>query len=67
MVSLAKAKQWNSLKLSGSKEFRREAWLQAESQGIKTSGYTPKQADLAALEAMRQERATNSIQPVRER
>jgi hypothetical protein len=67
MVKLARAKQWESLKLSGSREFRREAWLQAESQGIKTSGYTPKPADLAALEAMRQERSTNSIQPVRER
>jgi hypothetical protein len=64
MVTLAKAKQWTSLKLSGSREFRREAWLQAESQGIKTTGYTPKQTDLVTLEALRQERATNSIQPV---
>jgi phage/plasmid primase-like uncharacterized protein len=67
MVKLAKAKQWESLKLSGSREFRREAWLQAESQGIKTSGYTPKAADLAALEVMRQERSTNTIQPLQER
>lgn len=66
MVTLAKAKQWTSLKLSGSREFRRETWLQAESQGIKTTGYTPKPADLAALETLRQERATNSIQPVQE-
>ena len=43
--------------LSGSQEFRREAWLQAESQGIKTQGYTPKQSDLAALETLRQERS----------
>jgi hypothetical protein len=67
MVALAKAKQWESLKLSGSQEFRREAWLQAESQGIRTQGYTPKQADLAALEALRQERTTNSITPLQER
>lgn len=67
MVTLAKAKQWDSLKLSGSQDFRREAWLQAESQGIKTQGFTPKQSDLAALEALRQERSTNSIQPVQER
>jgi hypothetical protein len=63
MVALAHAKQWNSLKVSGSREFRREVWLEAESQGIKTSGYTPKPADLAALEFIRRERATNSIQP----
>lgn len=67
MVAYAKAKQWESLKLSGSQEFRREAWLQAESQGIKTQGYTPKQADLAALEALRQERSTNTITPLQER
>ena len=67
MVAYAKAKQWDSLKLSGSQEFRREAWLQAESQGIKTQGYTPKQSDLAALETLRQERSTNSITPLQER
>jgi len=67
MVALAKAKQWETLKVTGSQEFRREAWLQAESLGIKVKGYTPKEADLAALEALRQERATNQIQPVRDR
>ena len=67
MVAYAKAKQWDSLKLSGSQEFRREAWLQAESQGIKTQGYTPKQADLAALDTLRQERSTNAITPLQER
>lgn len=67
MVALAKAKQWENLKLSGSSEFRREAWLQAESQGIKTLGYTPKQADLAALEALREERTKNTITPLQER
>ncbi|MDR2207463.1 MAG: hypothetical protein LBE22_00590 [Azoarcus sp.] len=67
MIAVAKAKQWNTLKLSGSKEFRREAWLEAESQGLKTTGYSPKKADLVALEVLRQERATNNIQPVSER
>ena len=41
--------------------------MQAESQGIKTQGYTPKQSDLAALETLRQERSTNSITPLQER
>lgn len=67
MVALAKAKQWDSLKLAGSQEFRREAWLQAESQGIKTQGYTPKEADLASLETLRQARSTNLITPLQER
>lgn len=61
MVALAQAKNWQSLKLAGSQEFRREAWLQAESQGIKTSGYTPRAEDMAILESLRQDRATNII------
>ena len=67
MVALAHAKNWESLKLSGSKDFRREAWLQAESQGIKTVGFTPRSEDLAALETLRQSRATNLITPLQER
>lgn len=67
MMAVAKAKGWQDIKLSGSQEFRREAWLQAESQGIATKGYTPKQSDLAALETLRQERSTNMITPVQER
>jgi Large polyvalent protein-associated domain 7 len=67
MVTLAKSKNWGELKLSGSQEFRREAWLQAESQGIKTAGYTPKEADLAQLKTLQQERSKNTITPVGER
>ncbi|MDM0029135.1 LPD7 domain-containing protein [Variovorax saccharolyticus] len=67
MVSLARAKQWESLKLTGSIEFRREAWLQAESQGIRTQGYTPKDVDLAALKVLTAERATNAITPLQDR
>ncbi|MDD2892544.1 MAG: hypothetical protein PHF20_01325 [Halothiobacillaceae bacterium] len=62
MVILAKAKGWTSIKLSGTQDFRREAWLQAESQGIKTMGYTPKAADLEVLEALKQQRRENSIE-----
>lgn len=61
MITLARAKQWETLKLSGSKEFRREAWLLAESQGIKTYGYRPSREDLSDLENLRQAKSTNSI------
>lgn len=67
MVTYAKAKQWESIKLTGSKEFRREAWLQAESQGVKTQGYTPQDKDLAELKQLTAERQTNAITPVAER
>jgi hypothetical protein len=61
MVAMAKAKQWSNIKLSGSVEFRREAWLQAESQGIKTTGYTPKAEDKEQLAALMAQRRENSI------
>lgn len=63
MVAHAKGgnNQWESIKLSGSQEFRREAWLQAESQGVKTAGYTPKEKDLVELENLTKERQKNSI------
>ncbi len=67
MILYAKAKQWESLKLSGSQDFRREAWLQAESQGIRTQGYTPKDKDLAELKTLTEERAVNIITPLQER
>ncbi|MDQ1817755.1 LPD7 domain-containing protein [Massilia sp. CCM 9210] len=67
MVAYAKAKQWDSLKLTGSQEFRREAWLQAESQGIKTQGFTPREKDLIELKTLTMERATNSITPMQDR
>ena len=65
MIEYAKAKQWQSLNLTGSKEFRREAWLQAESQGIKTKGYTPNEVDMAQLKELSQTRATNTITQVK--
>jgi hypothetical protein len=67
MVAYAKAKQWESLKLTGSQEFRREAWLQAESQGIKTQGFTPRETDLVELKTLTLERSTNSITPLQDR
>jgi len=67
MVTYARAKQWDSIQLSGSKEFRQAAWLEAESQGIKTKGYTPTAQDQAALKSLQQERSTNSISPIKDR
>ena len=61
MLAVAQAKNWDSIKISGSQEFKREMWLEAQSRGIATKGYKPSPEDLALLERRRQERATNSI------
>lgn len=67
MVAMAKAKNWSSIKLTGSQEFRREAWLQAESQGIKTTGYTARAEDKEIIEELRKQRRENSISNVETR
>lgn len=61
MLDIAKAKGWDSIKISGSQEFKQQMWLEAESRGIATKGYKPSPEDLAHLERRREERATNSI------
>lgn len=63
MIEVAKAKNWNSIKLSGTADFKRAAWLAAESQGILTSGYIPTREDRLALKTLIEQRNTNQIEP----
>lgn len=51
MIALAKTKNWSKIKVSGSEEFKREAWLAATMQGLEVAGYKPTQQDIALLEA----------------
>ena len=50
MVELAKSKHWSIIKVDGTAEFKREAWLAANMQGLQVTGYKPTQQDLALLE-----------------
>lgn len=63
MVEVAKAKGWDKLKLSGTPEFKRLMYIEAESQGIKTRGYQPTPADLAMVTKRQEERSLNQVQP----
>ncbi|OSI24211.1 LPD7 domain-containing protein, partial [Neisseria dumasiana] len=67
MLEVAKEKGWDSIKISGSQEFKAMMYVAAESRGIRTTGYRPKPEDLALLERMRQERSLNAIEPQPER
>lgn len=65
MVTLAQAKGWTSLKLRGSDEFKREAWLAAALMEMDVSGYRPSDIDKARLAERQSERAQdkpNTIQ-----
>lgn len=62
MVEVAKAKGWESLKLSGTPEFRRLMFIEAESQGIKTRGHKRTPEDLAMVNKRFEERSLNRVQ-----
>jgi putative DNA primase/helicase len=52
MIDLAEARGWTSLKLSGTDEFRREAWLQAKARGMDVTGYKPTDLDKVRLDEL---------------
>lgn len=62
MLAVAETKGWSSIDLKGTKEFKRLAFLEAESRGIKTTGYLPTERDMAILNQMIEERSRNKIQ-----
>ncbi|MET4292315.1 hypothetical protein ABIB06_002206 [Bradyrhizobium sp. LB8.2] len=49
MVSVAQHRQWTSLEVRGSVEFRREAWLEASARGMQVRGYQPTELDRQTL------------------
>jgi hypothetical protein len=49
MVSVAEHRQWASLQVRGSGEFRREAWLEAGARGLEVQGYQPTELDRQTL------------------
>jgi putative DNA primase/helicase len=49
MVDIAESKGWTEIKLKGTEDFRREAWLEARLRGLEVNGYKPKETDLAVL------------------
>lgn len=57
MLAIAQAKNWTSVTVKGSPEFRRNAWLEAKLSGIDMHGYKPSDSDHALLEAARREQA----------
>lgn len=66
MVDVAEARNWRSLRVTGSEDFRRLVWLEAAARGVKTLGYEPNPADLERLKVERELRQINRIEPNRD-
>ena len=62
MLAVAQAKGWDSIKLTGSREFKSMMYVAAESRGIRTAGYTPTEADKALLARAIEARSRNGIE-----
>lgn len=64
MIEVATAKKWKEVTVSGSDDFRRNAWLEARVKGLDVKGYEPREADkelLASLQPAKKEKPENRI------
>ena len=52
LLSIAKQRDWQSIKLSGCKAFKRQAWLQASMQNMNVRGYRPDKEDVKQLNTL---------------
>ena len=64
MLDLAQARGWQSVKLRGTGNFKREAWVQAQVRGMQTEGYRPKATDMQEAQR-RTVAATPVVQPAK--
>lgn len=62
MVTLAEAKGWTSIKVSGHPEFKQSVWMEASLRGVKVRGYTPKEHDIRELEQRQERLMRNSLE-----
>lgn len=63
MIEVASAKNWKEVTVSGSDDFRRNAWLEARIKGLDVKGYEPREADKELLASMQPTKKDNRIFP----
>lgn len=61
MVETAAHRGWTSIDVTGSAEFRREAWVEAQAHGITAKGYKPTELDWQEVERREQAYLKNEI------
>ncbi|RFB76678.1 LPD7 domain-containing protein [Methylovirgula sp. 4M-Z18] len=76
IVQLAEAKGWQAIEVKGTKDFRRDVWMQASLKGMPVRGYEPTEKDKAALarevarsseNQIREDRAVSRDQSIEDR
>lgn len=61
MATMADAKGWTTIRVSGHPDFQREVWLEASLRGIEVRGFKPQQKDLDELDTRLDKRSRNSV------
>ncbi len=59
MLDLAQSRGWDTVRLKGSKDFQREAWVQSQVRGMTAEGYKP-----SATDQQEAARRTAAVAPV---
>ncbi|MDR7380422.1 hypothetical protein J2X19_005129 [Rhodoferax ferrireducens] len=54
MIEVATAKNWKEITVSGTDDFKRNAWIEASLEGVKVRGYEPREADKQILAELQQ-------------
>ncbi len=60
MMDIAAARGWQSVDVKGTAEFKREAWIEAQSRGIEALGYRPSDPDRQEADRRRNERGLSN-------
>jgi putative DNA primase/helicase len=62
MATMAEAKGWKTIRVSGHPNFQREVWMEANLRGIEVRGFKPQEKDLKELEVRRDLRSKNVVE-----
>jgi len=61
MATMAEAKGWSAIRVSGHPDFQREVWLEGSLRGIEVRGFKPQQKDLDELDTRLDRRSRNVV------
>ncbi len=62
MATMADAKGWKTIKVSGHPDFQREVWMEASLRGLEVRGFKPSEQDIKALEGRREHTMKNVVE-----
>ena len=62
MATMADAKGWKTIKVSGHPDFQREVWMEASLRGLEVRGFKPSEQDIKALDGRREHTMKNIVE-----